>query len=120
MKSEINKLGENIKDLLHFNEKDWNEIKKNLESAKDRNNNKIDMSCVGVSSGLFVPCGKPTIEDWLTKGDKIALEHAKEVNKPKKNGISIYYERLNDNNGGLIDDEQVKDCLGKGIYAAIK
>ncbi len=59
---------------------------------------------------IFVPAGVTKGKDWLEKGDKVALEHAKKVHLPKKNGIAIYYEEI-----GLVDDKKVLQCLEKGV-----
>eukprot|EP01084_Bolivina_argentea_P250182 419104_1 len=115
LRKEINKLGENIKDLFHdknnnnFNENEWKNAMENLKKAKDRKGNPVDMSLVGVSTGIFVPDDRVKEEDWLSKADKIALEHSKIINAPQKNGVSIYFERI----GGLIPDEKVLKCLKK-------
>eukprot|EP01084_Bolivina_argentea_P133857 236232_1 len=111
MKKEINDLGKSIKDLLNFNKKDWKQVKQKLDTVKDRNNNSIDMSCVGVSAGLYMSFMDYGGSDWLTIADEVALEHAKEVYLPKKNGISIYYEEI----GGLVDDKNVEKCLKNGL-----
>eukprot|EP01084_Bolivina_argentea_P250184 419106_1 len=85
---------------------------KKLSNAKDRNGNPVNMSVVGISTGVYIPSGDEVIEsDWLSIGDKIALEHSKIINTPKKNGVSIYYEDI----GDLIPDEKVLKCLEKGV-----
>eukprot|EP01084_Bolivina_argentea_P108331 193609_1 len=89
-----------------------------LNNAKDRNGNAVNMSVVGISTGLYIPSpfssGMKDL-DWLSKGDKIALEHSKIINAPKKNEVSIYYEKI----GALIPDQRVLKCLEKGVYYGI-
>eukprot|EP01084_Bolivina_argentea_P188082 323869_1 len=114
MKREINSLGLTISELYSAKEIDeWKNTKEELRNAKDRNGNSIDMKCVGISTGIYVPSPNKIIQsDWLPLADKIALQHAKDVNKPKKNGVAIYYEEI----GGLIDDHKVQKCLEQTVY----
>eukprot|EP01084_Bolivina_argentea_P153839 268225_1 len=123
IRSEINKLGLNIKDLFYdknnnnFNQNEWNEAMQKLNNAKDRNGNKVNMSLVGISTGIYVSSPNDIIDlDWVSKGDKIALEHSKIINAPKKNDVSIYYEEI----GALIPDQKVLKCLEKGVYYGLK
>eukprot|EP01084_Bolivina_argentea_P317178 549912_1 len=112
IKKEINALGNNIKNLLNINENDWITVKEKLMNAKDRNNNKIDMSLVGISTGLFIPTyDKNKEQNWMEKADK-TLEHAKEMHLPNKNEIAIYWEYI----GGLIDDSKVDKCLQESVW----
>ncbi len=103
MKCEINALGQdkNLSDLF-CNESEWKEAKEELKNAKDRDGNPIDMSLVGISTGIYFPDAAVTESDWLSLGDKIALEHSKRINKPMKNGVAIYCEGI-----GLIDDKKL-------------
>merc|ERR1712113_1199617 len=56
MEKEINLLGENISELYSLNEiNEWNKAQKELLNAKDRNGNIINMKCVGISTGIYVP-----------------------------------------------------------------
>eukprot|EP01084_Bolivina_argentea_P095376 171489_1 len=91
-KSEINELGQNIKEFV--NENEWSDAEAQLNKAMDRNGNKINMKIVGLSCGVFVPAQtKNTIKDWLSIADKIALETAKKSNGINKNGYAIYWEK---------------------------
>ena len=68
-KSEINGLGKEY----------------NIKSAEDRKGNKIDLSFVGISCGIYIPYNqKNTESDWLDIADKKALETAKTTNGIKK------------------------------------
>eukprot|EP01084_Bolivina_argentea_P114346 203593_1 len=117
MKKDINNIGLNIKELIFDNnEKEWNDVKKKLNEAKDRSGNPIQMNIIGISTGLFIPTNTNKEKDWLSLGDKIALEHAKTVYLPKKNGIAIYYEYI----GCLIPDEKVLECLEKGVHDGLQ
>ena len=122
LKRDINTLGANIKKLVFyengvFNEKEWSEAKENLDTAKDRKGNRINMRRVGISAGIYVPCWSNILEkDWLSKADKVALENAKTTNGLKKNSFSIYYEEII----GLIPAEKVLKCLEKGVYEGMK
>ncbi len=126
IKRDINALGANIKELIFyekgvFNEKDWSEAKVKLAEAKDRNGIKINMERVGISTGMFVPKSgysknKNRDKDWLEKADKLALENAKRVHAPNKNGVSIYLEET----AALISEDKVEICLEKGIYDGVK
>ncbi len=54
MKAEINGLGARIKQFTK-SEAEWAAVKEALANAKDRDGNALDMSTVGLSTGLFVP-----------------------------------------------------------------
>ena len=114
MKREINGLGANIKQFMQ-SESEWSEAKLKLESAKDRDGNSLDMSIVGISTGVFVSSMSGKDKDWLSKADKQALEHAKSLNKPNKNSTAIYDER----SASLISDEKTQKCLEKGVYEGL-
>eukprot|EP01084_Bolivina_argentea_P022828 42457_1 len=77
MKAEINALGneENMKDLFS-NGNEWKEAKEELKNAKDRDGNPIDMSCVGISTGMYFASYEVKESNWLFIADKIALEHS--------------------------------------------
>ncbi len=93
MKKEINELGTNIKELMS-DDSEWKEAMHNLETATDRDGNALNMSTVGISTGMFVPDRSESKDrDWLAKADKIALEHAKKLNLPNKNSVAIYSEK---------------------------
>eukprot|EP01084_Bolivina_argentea_P264712 448511_1 len=94
IKKDINNIGSNIKGLIFDNdEKEWNDANKKLSKAKDRDGKLINMNIVGISTGVFIPCDNNNKEkDWLSLGDMIALEHAKTIHLPNKNGTAIYYE----------------------------
>ncbi len=112
-RKDINNIGLNLKEIIfNNNENEWNNVKKALDKSKDRNGNTINMNKVGISTGLFIPHHRKNIcKDWISLTDKKALEHAKTINLPTKNGIAIYYEEI----GGLIADEKVEKCLEKGV-----
>ena len=83
-----------------------------LKKAEDTDGHELNMSIVGISTGVFVPCSYGNIcKDWFSNADKVALEHAKTLNLPKKNMTAIYYERT----GALIPDEKVDKCLEEGV-----
>ncbi len=111
MKAEINGLGARSKEFTK-SEKEWTAVKEALANAKDRDGNELDMSTVGISTGIFVPTTSVEDNDWLFKADKVALEHAKTLNLPKKNMTSIYYEGT----VSLISDEKVNKCLEIGVF----
>ncbi len=69
------------------------------------------MTCVGISTGVFVSGLELKEKDWLTVADKVALEKAKELNVPHKNSVAIYYEEI----GGLIPTEKVSECMEIGV-----
>ena len=115
MKKEINELGRNTR---HFvtDEVELKEAMQNLQTATDRDGNALNMSTVGISTGIFVPCeGESKDKDWLAKADKTALEHAKTLNLPNKNSVAIYDEE----SGSLIADEKVEKCLEMGVYLGL-
>jgi len=91
MKAEINRLGADIRPFT-ANEEEWTDALERLKKAKDRR-------------------GWKGQKDWLLKADKVALEHAKTLNLPKKNMTAIYYELK----GVLVSDEKVDECLEKGV-----
>ncbi len=97
---DINSLGgeEDMKYLFSNDEKEWEEAKKELKKAKDRNNNAIDMNIVGISTGLYIPCSYDSkaikSSDWYELGDKKALEHAKTIHLPKKMGFQSIMKNL--------------------------
>ncbi len=114
LKKDINGIGLNIKDLFcEKEEKEYKNAMEALDNAKDRNEQRIKMNKVGISTGLFIPYigvnKENRKEDWLYYGDKEALEHAKGLNQPIKNEIVIYYEGKG--KGGLISDEKTLKCL---------
>eukprot|EP01083_Nonionella_stella_P252171 869188_1 len=116
-RKDINNIGINLKEIIfNNNENEWNNVKKALDKSKDRNGNPINMNKVGISTGLFIPCcNKNICKDWISLTDKKALEHAKTIHLPTKNGIAIYYEEI----GGLIADEKVEKCLEKGVLQGL-
>ncbi len=113
MKKEINGLGGKVSELYSVKERnEWEKAQKELLNAKDREGNRINMTCVGISTGIYVSSFNAIKEtNWLSLADKIALEHAKDINKPKKNGVAIYYEDIQ----ALINDKKVNACLEKGV-----
>ncbi len=115
MKREINGLGVNIKQFMQ-SESEWSEAKHKLESAKDRNGNRLDLSTVGISTGVFVSNHYGKDKDWLSKADKLALEHAKSLNLPNKNRTAIYCEE----SASLISDEKTEKCLENGVWEGRK
>ncbi len=69
MKAEINGLGARSKEFTK-SEKEWTAVKEALANAKDRDGNELDMSTVGISTGIFVPYSYAvTDNDWLFKAD---------------------------------------------------
>ena len=63
-------------------------------SMKDRKGNNIKMDRVGISTGVYIPGLEDAAnndEDWLSVADKVALENAKKMNMPQKNGVAVYY-----------------------------
>ncbi len=43
------------------------------------------------------------------------MKHAKDIHKPKKNGVCIYYEEID----GLVKDKKVGKCLEKECIGVI-
>ncbi len=73
---DINRIGLDICSLIFNNDlNEWNKVKKELNEAKDREGNQIDMTVVGISTGLFIPTRTNKSRDWYYLGDKKALEH---------------------------------------------
>ena len=110
MKAEINRLGANIRPFVP-NYEEYTDALEKLKKAKDRDGNELNMSIVGISTGVFVPYHIPNEKDWLLKAHKVALEHAKTLGLPKKNMTAIYFETR-----ALIPDEKVQKCLEKSVY----
>ncbi len=93
LRKDINNIGKdkNIESLIFNNLSEWNKAKKELNKARDREGNLIDMTVVGISTVLFIPTPKTNkSKDWYYLGDKKALEHAKTISLPNKNGTAIY------------------------------
>ena len=117
MKKEINDLGLNIKSIIFAEkEKEWTEANEKLSAAKDRNGNKLNMTCVGISTGIFVSGHELIEKDWLSVADKVALEKAKTLNVPHKNSVAMYFEK----DSALIPTEKVSKCMEIGVWEGRK
>ena len=85
IKDDVNALGNGVQNAVRGYLR-----KNNKKEFKDRKGNTIQMAKVGISTGVFIPVyGKD--KDWISLADKVALEKAKEVNMPQKNGVAVYY-----------------------------
>lgn len=88
IKQQVNELGNGLKQTVqgHLEEN-------NKKEFKDREGNTIQMDKVGISTGVYIPANyQPKDKDWISLADKVALEKAKEMNMPQKNGVAIYWE----------------------------
>ena len=65
LKSEINKLGSNIEQFTNT-ETEWKEAKEKLDKVTDRDGNPLDMSIVGISTGVFVSSETVKDNDWCS------------------------------------------------------
>merc|ERR1712228_939526 len=86
IKQQVNELGNGLKQTVQgYLERN------NKKEFKDRKGNTIQMDKVGISTGVYIP-DEGEGKDWISLADKVALEKAKEMNMPQKNGVAIYYE----------------------------
>merc|ERR1712154_549917 len=102
MGQQVNELGNGLKQTVQrYLEEN------NMKEFKDRKGNTIQMDRVGISTGVYIPFGSKD-KDWISLADKVALEKAKEMSMPQKNGVAVYHEQEK----GVVSADEAKKRWG--------